>query len=137
MPIMSSNVCRASALDTTIFAAILRPPSISTPVTRPSSRRMRVTGVLRASSPPPRSEEHTSELQSQSNIVCRLLLEKKKDVVRDRPHGRQGHVPEGGADLELLVGRECLAAAGRRGEYGLDGLSSLARNSRLTQHCAK
>src|SRR2546430_11680953 len=31
-----------------------------------------------------RSEEHTSELQSQSNLVCRLLLEKKKnkDVVR-------------------------------------------------------
>src|SRR2546430_13567693 len=30
--------------------------------------------VLRA-----RSEEHTSELQSQSNLVCRLLLEKKKN----------------------------------------------------------
>src|SRR2546430_10519336 len=29
--------------------------------------------------PEPRSEEHTSELQSQSNLVCRLLLEKKKD----------------------------------------------------------
>src|SRR5256886_3842636 len=29
---------------------------------------------------PWRSEEHTSELQSQSNLVCRLLLEKKKDV---------------------------------------------------------
>src|SRR5688572_31120403 len=28
--------------------------------------------------PAPRSEEHTSELQSQSNLVCRLLLEKKK-----------------------------------------------------------
>src|SRR5256886_9040068 len=28
--------------------------------------------------PEPRSEEHTSELQSQSNLVCRLLLEKKK-----------------------------------------------------------
>src|SRR5688572_31778891 len=27
---------------------------------------------------PQRSEEHTSELQSQSNLVCRLLLEKKK-----------------------------------------------------------
>src|SRR5688572_32279926 len=27
---------------------------------------------------PHRSEEHTSELQSQSNLVCRLLLEKKK-----------------------------------------------------------
>src|SRR2546427_9282720 len=29
---------------------------------------------------PERSEEHTSELQSQSNLVCRLLLEKKKIV---------------------------------------------------------
>src|SRR5688572_32202744 len=29
-------------------------------------------------SPKVRSEEHTSELQSQSNLVCRLLLEKKK-----------------------------------------------------------
>src|SRR2546430_5747582 len=28
-----------------------------------------------------RSEEHTSELQSQSNLVCRLLLEKKKDII--------------------------------------------------------
>src|SRR5688572_32093872 len=30
-----------------------------------------------------RSEEHTSELQSQSNLVCRLLLEKKKNVEND------------------------------------------------------
>src|SRR5688572_32579759 len=29
-----------------------------------------------------RSEEHTSELQSQSNLVCRLLLEKKKQSTR-------------------------------------------------------
>src|SRR2546427_4920082 len=29
-----------------------------------------------------RSEEHTSELQSQSNLVCRLLLEKKKKTKR-------------------------------------------------------
>src|SRR5205085_6163814 len=29
----------------------------------------------------PRSEEHTSELQSQSNLVCRLLLEKKKCIL--------------------------------------------------------
>src|SRR5688572_31848922 len=41
-----------------------------------------------------RSEEHTSELQSQSNLVCRLLLEKKKqhdgtslDRLYARPHG--------------------------------------------------
>src|SRR2546427_6138740 len=31
---------------------------------------------------PARSEEHTSELQSQSNLVCRLLLEKKKTKQR-------------------------------------------------------
>src|SRR2546430_6302512 len=32
-----------------------------------------------------RSEEHTSELQSQSNLVCRLLLEKKKNLHSRRP----------------------------------------------------
>src|SRR2546430_12412278 len=31
--------------------------------------------------PPARSEEHTSELQSQSNLVCRLLLEKKNNRI--------------------------------------------------------
>src|SRR2546430_8032148 len=34
----------------------------------------------RTPEPGPRSEEHTSELQSQSNLVCRLLLEKKKNT---------------------------------------------------------
>src|SRR5256886_12938620 len=34
--------------------------------------------IVRAARPVHRSEEHTSELQSQSNLVCRLLLEKKK-----------------------------------------------------------
>src|SRR2546427_6814320 len=34
--------------------------------------------IARHSVHSPRSEEHTSELQSQSNLVCRLLLEKKK-----------------------------------------------------------
>src|SRR2546430_11740965 len=33
---------------------------------------------------PNRSEEHTSELQSQSNLVCRLLLEKKKQHASHR-----------------------------------------------------
>src|SRR5438270_5292752 len=31
-----------------------------------------------------RSEEHTSELQSQSNLVCRLLLEKKKKKIQTK-----------------------------------------------------
>src|SRR2546427_6104673 len=41
----------------------------------------RIQEVLSGSTAPvdtSRSEEHTSELQSQSNLVCRLLLEKKK-----------------------------------------------------------
>src|SRR5207244_11866623 len=36
------------------------------------------TVQIAASSVPPRSEEHTSELQSPDHLVCRLLLEKKK-----------------------------------------------------------
>src|SRR3989475_1919525 len=45
------------------------------------STRVVATYVMGAPSSAPgskRSEEHTSELQSQSNLVCRLLLEKKK-----------------------------------------------------------
>src|SRR5688572_32202710 len=38
-----------------------------------------------------RSEEHTSELQSQSNLVCRLLLEKKKKT-RQCSRTRRHHV---------------------------------------------
>src|SRR5207253_9901738 len=31
----------------------------------------------------PRSEEHTSELQSRGHLVCRLLLEKKKNIIKN------------------------------------------------------
>src|SRR2546427_8453776 len=39
-----------------------------------------------------RSEEHTSELQSQSNLVCRLLLEKKKIEQRMPHQTRNAHL---------------------------------------------
>src|SRR5260221_7438995 len=42
------------------------------------ARRTLWCDALRAAVPPYRSEEHTSELQSHSDLVCRLLLEKKK-----------------------------------------------------------
>src|SRR5688572_22482754 len=55
-------------------------------VTRSTSRRrVRIRGVMPGLSLPrkaARSEEHTSELQSQSKLVCRLLLEKKKGRAR-------------------------------------------------------
>src|SRR5260370_787099 len=48
------------------------------------ARRLpRADGADRSRAPPPalRSEEHTSELQSHLNLVCRLLLEKKNNLV--------------------------------------------------------
>src|SRR2546427_5617274 len=69
------------------FLMIRRPPrSTLFPYTTlfrsPSSLRIAFicsrSSISRCRSPSSRSEEHTSELQSQSNLVCRLLLEKKK-----------------------------------------------------------
>src|SRR3989475_2746625 len=40
-----------------------------------------------------RSEEHTSELQSQSNLVCRLLLEKKKKKHKSNTHSKRRPTP--------------------------------------------
>src|SRR2546430_5532167 len=51
-----------------------------------------------------RSEEHTSELQSQSNLVCRLLLEKKKcrhNHAGFSPH--RGHPTGGWAGLCMVL----------------------------------
>src|SRR2546427_2183391 len=46
---------------------------------RRAALQRRGQGCHETRAPGPRSEEHTSELQSQSNLVCRLLLEKKKN----------------------------------------------------------
>src|SRR5438034_3047442 len=91
--------------------------------TRPFSRcrmaRRRMYGSAR-------SEEHTSELQSHSDLVCRLLLDKKTEGERgepgesppvrrvervfDRPNGLLEHVPE----------REQQDSGGGRAEEGLE-----------------
>src|SRR5438132_10714557 len=47
-----------------------------------------------------RSEEHTSELQSHSDLVCRLLLEKKKKKRYQQQHD-QGHEPPRGQRVEF------------------------------------
>src|SRR5437870_10930259 len=39
----------------------------------------------------PRSEEHTSELQSRGHLVCRLLLEKKKKNTQNHPSAKTHH----------------------------------------------
>src|SRR5256886_13384593 len=53
-------------------------PPVLGPVSPSPSRLWSWAAGSRSSCAPSRSEEHTSELQSQSNLVCRLLLEKKK-----------------------------------------------------------
>src|SRR5256885_5895601 len=42
-----------------------------------------------------RSEEHTSELQSPCNLVCRLLLEKKKNISHMQSHLAHSYKPQG------------------------------------------
>src|SRR2546430_4248189 len=68
-----------------VCTTTLRPENGSTSnPTRRSSSRCASTASSSApenSSVSGRSEEHTSELQSQSNLVCRLLLEKKKIII--------------------------------------------------------
>src|SRR2546428_1589838 len=46
-----------------------------------SSSRQGISGSIPISCTERRSEEHTSELQSRSDLVCRLLLEKKKKII--------------------------------------------------------
>src|SRR2546430_8547204 len=57
------------------YVAVLEPVANATP---PGARRVHFQKV-EPGRDYGRSEEHTSELQSQSNLVCRLLLEKKKN----------------------------------------------------------
>src|SRR2546427_2094451 len=69
-------------------SACVRLPSFRSMMTRQrnlrwnssKSTRYQVWSMRKRRCRPMRSEEHTSELQSQSNLVCRLLLEKKKNT---------------------------------------------------------
>src|SRR2546430_4714455 len=57
---------------------LLRPQGVCVRRSGTCSRRSQGRGAHQVYGTYVRSEEHTSELQSQSNLVCRLLLEKKK-----------------------------------------------------------
>src|SRR5688572_32152354 len=69
---------------TTLFRSWLPPTALAT---------AGIIGVVITDDPEPRSEEHTSELQSQSNLVCRLLLEKKKNTQPPAPVRRFRNSP--------------------------------------------
>src|SRR2546430_3841273 len=79
---------------TTLFRS-QRPVRWAAPQSGVADVSFRATGALagatacRTGRSADRSEEHTSELQSQSNIVCRLLLEKKKTEKHDQSQHRR------------------------------------------------
>src|SRR3712207_9088647 len=71
------------------YTTLFRSPALASPITlafeacaerRNDEKSVADRGCLTdpRTFPPPRSEEHTSELQSRQYLVCRLLLEKKK-----------------------------------------------------------
>src|SRR5437773_7041713 len=70
---------------TTLFRSITSCCAASAVSEAPSVRRWR-RSACRTS---PRSEEHTSELQSHHDLVCRLLLEKKNNRYPHRPYPAQ------------------------------------------------
>src|SRR5260221_10014773 len=75
------------------YTTLFRSPNLPSPEQPHHKRRLplrRTPGLP----PSKRSEEHTSELQSHSDLVCRLLLEKKKNRAESRspppgPHKRR------------------------------------------------
>src|SRR5256885_6860501 len=72
--VLSTLPRRGSTAWVSLLRPILALPPAESPSTRKTSFRLRS-----------RSEEHTSELQSPCNLVCRLLLEKKKIKALDMP----------------------------------------------------
>src|SRR5438093_4421243 len=79
---------------TTLFRSLADSPRCNAP--RLDAERLEAAAVsylLGLLSNPTRSEEHTSELQSLTNLVCRLLLEKKKKKNTLPPQPQQPNQP--------------------------------------------
>src|SRR5436305_11989203 len=70
---------------TTLFRSGVRVPAVAGRYSPESSRRRECI----RSPDGPRSEEHTSELQSRPHLVCRLLLEKKKNNMKTTRHNQR------------------------------------------------
>src|SRR3712207_8825137 len=75
-----TTLFRSSSVDLVPLAKVkLQPYSTSFPRATPTLTQPESASLTSAHSSP-RSEEHTSELQSRQYLVCRLLLEKKKNT---------------------------------------------------------
>src|SRR5207302_2947787 len=78
----SEEACSSSSRSSTAASSVGPTATPSSFVSTPSTcaARSRIWSTALCSPSPSRSEEHTSELQSRENLVCRLLLEKKKNT---------------------------------------------------------
>src|SRR2546426_2636093 len=85
---------------TTLFRSRIAARSVCT-----AEKKAGVTCPTSAATLSTRSEEHTSELQSPCNLVCRLLLEKKKKTTIFAPMARSDHKQTAPGDT---LGREHL-----------------------------
>src|SRR5437016_6614497 len=95
---------------------------------RASKARARVTVGCRPCVRTARSEEHTSELQSLTNLVCRLLLEKKK-TIEIRGDGLACYKPE--------VARALAAAPEGAGGDTCSGAEATSNGNDAESHCAR
>src|SRR5690625_5618940 len=76
---MIPNIPNCKIIDMIIIPNVLKVSAIETgvkPVTLKALTATKIVSIREIDTP--RSEEHTSELQSRGHLVCRLLLEKKK-----------------------------------------------------------
>src|SRR5207302_7843152 len=90
------------------------------------TRRQRMRAI------PTRSEEHTSELQSRENLVCRLLLEKKHGAGHraEGTRARRAHLRPGPAYLDRAGGPTREAALRRYRRGGRHARRGLRRRAR-------
>src|SRR2546430_4358039 len=96
------------------------------PTVQSSSSRTSTCATVSCAPGACRSEEHTSELQSQSNLVCRLLLEKKKQNLTThliRSFAEPAYIPAtAGASTAFLpsttAGRCSVSASCQTGQRG-------------------
>src|SRR5712672_1498377 len=92
-PLPDSAQCPHTRLPRSVPAPVLRQPPRWLRRTRPPRQASSDSGapypdLHRLARTQPRSEEHTSELQSLAYIVCRLLLEKKKKTQQEQERER-------------------------------------------------
>src|SRR5690606_8655158 len=118
---------------------------------RPAGERSYAVSACSPTSTPPRSEEHTSELQSRENLVCRLLLERSghpphlhsfptrrsSDLTTAPVRGDGGTVsahPLGRRCPRQVVGNPFLVDPCRGGHQGEAGRREVVRGLRVLAH---